>query len=177
MSTGRQMNPDLIFASKKALVGLMSLIEIQDSNLSLESFPELFIPCNDGKLHCSSDVVIVDKSWLERLPNFGQPIFDDLVEYSRERAIDIFRKLPEQLQPKLLSSIIVEKLDHTCEVTTSIAAVDMLERLQSPVFQRGLEKILRFSETTAKDASKHSTNVSREDIVEIISNIKIVAVD
>ena len=161
----QELNPDQKCKSVKALSGLFDLVK--NAKLPVLSF-DLYIPCRDGKLHVSSDVVYEDNSWLKRIPNFNLPIFIDMDEfgYGKETAIAIFKKFQKQHQPKFLSSIIVERRDLGCVNSGSVLADRMKQRLISSVFRNGFERLLQHSyrtigqQQTVVDARKISGKLS-----------------
>ena len=137
----QELNPNLKNITCRALAGLFMTIDCENP----PALPtELFIPCTDGKLHMSSEVVIEDNYWLRRIPNFTRPIFIDMIKfgYQQDKCISLFKKLPAQYQPKLLSSIILEKLDPNCENAESSLANDMCARLRSQDFRNCFEQLL-----------------------------------
>ena len=169
----QEMDPNSRSLALKALTGLFALIDCKKVPATVT---ELFIPCVDGKLHLSSEVVIKDNSWLDRIPNFQRPIFIDSKEigYSPVDSIMVFKNLPQQQQPKLLSSIIQEIVDPACGSAESSLAVDLCTRLKSQEFKSCFERLLQHCRQTT---NRHVTDVSVNKIVEKLSCIQFLGKD
>ena len=77
-----KLHPEQQRASCKAMKGLFKSLSKDTNNIDITG--ELFIPCTDGQLHLSSEVVIENNSWLQRIKDFNLLIFVDGYHFGYE---------------------------------------------------------------------------------------------
>ena len=143
----RNLLPDESKATSTALKGMFKLM-LHDKEAQ-SSIPErIYFPSRSRKLLLSSDVVYVDdESLLTRLRAFKKPLLEDLKSIcgmtNEEDIKKVLQKLPEVQQPTFLSSMVKEYLDEGCEDSDSDIANELRNRLTSPEFINGVQRIAR----------------------------------
>ena len=165
VSTPATMHEEQKRAACMAIGGLFNLLQEMDT----DPCPDLYFPCNDSKLHKSSDVVFIDRlNLLGRIEeNFSEPILIDtkVCKITRFEAANILEKLSQNNRPKFLSEIIHEQISPDCTNAKSTLADNMTEKLRSSVARNCFERLLRYGTNFEK------FQISDQQISEILEEI------
>ena len=182
-SNNDKLHPNEIRACEKAVKGFFQLLEESEEELS--SFPQLYLPGISFRgrsleeaedvirvtLQQSSHLVFCDvpPSFLDRLQNFDHLLLDlksmkVKVSSAMTNYKELVMKLPTELRPKMLSSLVKETISSKSEIKTiSVAAVNSLKhKLTCPQFIAAIVRLIR------------DENQNRNDIDDdVIANVEI----
>ena len=182
-SNNDKLHPNEIRACEKAVKGFFQLLEESEEELS--SFPQLYLPGISFRgrsleeaedvirvtLQQSSHLVFCDvpPSFLDRLQNFDHLLLDlksmkVKVSSAMTNYKELVMKLPTELRPKMLSSLVKETISSKIEIKTiSVAAVNSLKhKLTCPQFIGAIVRLIR------------DENQNRNDIDDdVIANVEI----
>ena len=182
-SNNDKLHPNEIRACEKAVKGFFQLLEESEEELS--SFPQLYLPGISFRgrsleeaedvirvtLQQSSHLVFCDvpPSFLDRLQNFDHLLLDlksmkVKVSSAMTNYKELVMKLPTELRPKMLSSLVKETISSKSEIKTiSVAAVNSLKhKLTCPQFIGAIVRLIR------------DENQNRNDIDDdVIANVEI----
>ena len=182
-SNNDKLHPNEIRACEKAVKGFFQLLEESEEELS--SFPQLYLPGISFRgrsleeaedvirvtLQQSSHLVFCDvpPSFLDRLQNFDHLLLDlksmkVKVSSTMTNYKELVMKLPTELRPKMLSSLVKETIFSKSEIKTiSVAAVNSLKhKLTCPQFIGAIVRLIR------------DENQNRNDIDDdVIANVEI----
>ena len=182
-SNNDKLHPNEIRACEKAVKGFFQLLEESEEELS--SFPQLYLPGISFRgrsleeaedvirvtLQQSSHLVFCDvpPSFLDRLQNFDHLLLDlksmkVKVSSTMTNYKELVMKLPTELRPKMLSSLVKETIFSKSEIKTiSVAAVNSLKhKLTCPQFIAAIVRLIR------------DENQNRNDIDDdVIANVEI----
>ena len=171
-SNNDKLHPNEIRACEKAVKGFFQLLEESEEELS--SFPQLYLPgisfrgrsleeAEDVirvRLQQSSHLVFCDvpPSFLDRLQNFDHLLLDlksmkVKVSSTMTNYKELVMKLPTELRPKMLSSLVKETIFSKSEIKTiSVAAVNSLKhKLTCPQFIAAIVRLIRDENQNRKD--------------------------
>ena len=171
-SNNDKLHPNEIRACEKAVKGFFQLLE--ESKEELSSFPQLYLPGISFRgrsleeaedvirvtLQQSSHLVFCDvpPSFLDRLQNFDHLLLDlksmkvtcssTMTNYK-----ELVMKLPTELRPKMLSSLVKETISSKSEIKTiSVEAVNSLKhKLTCPQFIAAIVRLIRDENQNRKD--------------------------
>ena len=171
-SNNDKLHPNEIIACVKAVKGFFQLLEESEEELS--SLPKLYLPGISFRgrsleeaedvirvtLQQSSHLVFCDvpPSFLDRLQNFDHLLLDlksmkvtcssTMTNYK-----ELVMKLPTELRPKMLSSLVKETISSKSEIKTiSVAAVNSLKhKLTCPQFIAAIVRLIRDENQNRKD--------------------------
>ena len=182
-SNNDKLHPNEIRACEKAVKGFFQLLEESEEELS--GFPQLYLPGISFRgrsleeaedvirvtLQQSSHLVFCDvpPSFLDRLQNFDHLLLDlksmkVKVSSAMTNYKELVMKLPTELRPKMLSSLVKETISSKSEIKTiSVAAVNSLKhKLTCPQFIAAIVRLIR------------DENQNRNDIDDdVIANVEI----
>ena len=182
-SNNDKLHPNEKRACEKAVKGFFQLLEESEEELS--SFPQLYLPGISFRgrsleeaedvirvtLQQSSHLVFCDvpPSFLDRLQNFDHLLLDlksmkVKVSSAMTNYKELVMKLPTELRPKMLSSLVKETISSKSEIKTiSVAAVNSLKhKLTCPQFIAAIVRLIR------------DENQNRNDIDDdVIANVEI----
>ena len=171
-SNNDKLHPNEIRACEKAVKGFFQLLEESEEELS--SFPQLYLPGISFRgrsleeaedvirvtLQQSSHLVFCDvpPSFLDRLQNFDHLLLDlksmkVKVSSTMTNYKELVMKLPTELRPKMLSSLVKETIFSKSEIKTiSVAAVNSLKhKLTCPQFIAAIVRLIRDENQNRKD--------------------------
>ena len=171
-SNNDKLHPNEIRACEKAVKGFFQLLEESEEELS--SFPQLYLPGISFRgrsleeaedvirvtLQQSSHLVFCDvpPSFLDRLQNFDHLLLDlksmkVKVSSTMTNYKELVMKLPTELRPKMLSSLVKETISSKSEIKTiSVAAVNSLKhKLTCPQFIAAIVRLIRDENQNRKD--------------------------
>ena len=171
-SNNDKLHPNEIRACEKAVKGFFQLLEESEEELS--SFPQLYLPGTSFRgrsleeaedvirvtLQQSSHLVFCDvpPSFLDRLQNFDHLLLDlksmkVKVSSTMTNYKELVMKLPTELRPKMLSSLVKETISSKSEIKTiSVAAVNSLKhKLTCPQFIAAIVRLIRDENQNRKD--------------------------
>ena len=171
-SNNDKLHPNEIRACEKAVKGFFQLLEESEGELS--SFPQLYLPGISFRgrsleeaedvirvtLQQSSHLVFCDvpPSFLDRLQNFDHLLLDlksmkVKVSSTMTNYKELVMKLPTELRPKMLSSLVKETISSKSEIKTiSVAAVNSLKhKLTCPQFIAAIVRLIRDENQNRKD--------------------------
>ena len=171
-SNNDKLHPNEIIACVKAVKGFFQLLEESEEELS--SLPKLYLPGISFRgrsleeaedvirvtLQQSSHLVFCDvpPSFLDRLQNFDHLLLDlksmkvtcssTMTNYK-----ELVMKLPTELRPKMLSSLVKETISSKSEIKTiSVEAVNSLKhKLTCPQFIAAIVRLIRDENQNRKD--------------------------
>ena len=171
-SNNDKLHPNEIRACEKAVKGFFQLLEESEEELS--SFPQLYLPGISFRgrsleeaedvirvtLQQSSHLVFCDvpPSFLDRLQNFDHLLLDlksmkVKVSSTMTNYKELVMKLPTELRPKMLSSLVKETIFSKSEIKTiSVAAVNSFKhKLTCPQFIAAIVRLIRDENQNRKD--------------------------
>ena len=166
------LHPNEVSVCSKAVKGFFESLQANPDDVSTLS--QLYLPAvpfgygSRGThlntipitLHKSQELIFIDvPAYRDRIKHLDQMSVLDLrlMDVNCKSAVvnikDLMMELPTALQPRLLSSVITEKLsDSKNAVVTTSGAVDVLRRqLSSVQFGRGMVRIIKHSNCHQKD--------------------------
>ena len=161
---GAKLHPNEVQMCSKAVRGLFN--SVQDDDESVKTLPKLYLPAvspefgspnkpleaNPVTLRLSEELIFDDApTYGSRIHGIDQLFVPDLslMEVSLKSAMtsfkDLMMKLPASVQPRMLSSVVKEKLSSPDSLeVVSIEAVNTLKRqLTSVQFGHGFARIIR----------------------------------
>ena len=167
-----KLHPNEVHTCSKAVEGFFD--KLQEDGEDLSTLSKLYLPAMPPglgspntplssipvTLHQSTDLVFDDApTYYNRIQELSQPFVLELslMGVSCKSAMmnykDLMMKLPSALQPKMLSSVVNEKLsDPENAVTVTSEAVNALkQQLSSVQFCRGIARIIRHANSQRKD--------------------------
>ena len=167
-----KLHPNEVVICSRAVKGFFE--KLQDVDEDVPSIPTLYLPamppgCGTSNeplntipvtLRQSTELVFDDApTYGERIQGFNHPfvlelrLMDVECRSSMTNYADLMMKLPTSLQPKMLSSVVKEKLRNLeSTVTVASGAVNALKRqLSSVQFARGIARIIRHVNSHRKD--------------------------
>ena len=171
-SNNDKLHPNEIIACVKAVKGFFQLLEESEEELS--SLPKLYLPGISFRgrsleeaedvirvtLQQSSHLVFCDvpPSFLDRLQNFDHLLLDlKSMKVTCSSAMtnykELVMKLPTELRPKMLSSLVKETISSKTEIKTiSVEAVNSLKhKLTCPQFIAAIVRLIRDENQNRKD--------------------------
>ena len=139
-----ELNPNKILCALKAMAGLFQVLKTKPQS---QDVPILFLLSEARTLVQSTRLVFNDApAYYERagaLP--GLQFLARVQEYVDSRPEESLRKLSAALQPKMLSSVVSERLMSQCELceNTDSLAARLSARLRSAVFLDAIDRLAR----------------------------------
>ena len=172
---------EALFANEKqaAMQCFRQLLELVFTNPKPKfQKKELYLPGEDDKLHRSHELVWKDKPRLEsRVRDFDEPFLDKI---PRMHVVDMTAALlglPNALQPKPLSSLVVEIKNDDIETCGDLSseARELQVKLSSQLFHEGLCSLIVFEKSSLDKRYKCSPS-ELEEIVEKVLQIRVTTV-
>ncbi|XP_060068841.1 sacsin-like [Ylistrum balloti] len=138
----------LVFSALTELMALLEETSMAIIKESMTTVETLFLPCLEKTLAPSTDLVFVDKQKLKTRVTLGTDIQLNFMHKLRDcnENEELILKLPDRLKPKVLSSIVQERLISRSQHEPD-EKVDLLRRfVVSSKFLKAVKKIGKFEE-------------------------------
>ena len=143
-SRNYELNPNELFCALKAMAGLFQVLK--EISLSPDVLI-LFLLSEAGTLVQSTCLVFNDApAYYERAETLpGLQFLARVQECGDSRPEDSLCRLPAALQPKMLSSVVIERLTSQCELSESTGSLAgrLSARLRSAVFLDAIDRLAR----------------------------------
>ena len=168
-----------VLQAVSGILNILSKQEIPNGNSDdkfhfMHGVQNLILPGDDDKLHLSYELVIKDNElFADRIQAFSRPYLIDMNECSAGMKCSAVEKLlkllPEQTQPVLLSSVVMEKI----EVEGLQRQPSILQgKIRSVEFRQSLLRLAR-DDTMLSKSNEQFSEIEMDTRVEKLANITI----